>query len=221
MYNKKYKCRCLVTICVLLLCYALLMTSCTGSMTKDDMEVKRGFATRVNYEFSVPLSTDDSKYACKLDVPLWYIYVGNENYMKILNDNTQLFVGEGVKLKGEGTEQLDGCEFYFECKPLSQWFDDKEEFLELISEEYKAAYGEEFDSKEELNQECDAAIAKIDKYFDNSYVCFFLGIQAVRKVCSGPQPATAGSSAVLISMYSAILRSSSANLNLTLILPFS
>lgn len=37
----------------------------------------------------------------------------------------------------------------------------------------------------------------------------------------GHQPAAAGISEMLISMYSAILRNSSANLNFTLILPFS
>ena len=54
------------------------------------------------------------------------------------------------------------------------------------------------------------------------YACVLLGKHTVKRddCFGGGQPASAGL-LVLISMYSAILRNSSANLNLTLILPFS
>ena len=53
-----------------------------------------------------------------------------------------------------------------------------------------------------------------------SYDQLLLGKHTVKGVCSGGQPATAGF-VVLISMYSAMRLNSSANLNLTLMFPFS
>ena len=53
-----------------------------------------------------------------------------------------------------------------------------------------------------------------------AYDQLLLGKHTVKGVCSGGQPATAGF-VVLISMYSAMRLNSSANLNLTLMFPFS
>lgn len=63
-------------------------------------------------------------------------------------------------------------------------------------------------------------------YFDGFFwnecgIVFHIRKTHCQKWCGGHQPAAAGISEMLISMYSAILRNSSANLNFTLILPFS
>lgn len=166
---KRYR---LFTLIIAVLLTSFIMTSCSKPVTKEDIKIDKCFDTRMNCQIYVPLSTEDKKYPCDINIPFSRFYTGEGDYLDILNDNTLLTVGEDVILKGENIALLDGAEFHIYCDKTATWFEEKkEEFAELLSEEYIKAYESEAEPGADFDSELKAASKLINEYYESGYVC--------------------------------------------------
>lgn len=91
--------------------------------------------------------------------------------MDVLNGISLLTVGEEVILKGENIDLLDGAGFHISCDEAAGWFEEKEAFAELMSEEYRKAYESKAEPGTDFDSEWEAASKLIDEYYESGYVC--------------------------------------------------